>query len=110
MSLRSLFACLLLLFLPGGLLSTNFVDAAALSSTGVTVSLNGVPYFVSPYSSGKVSVDSISVAGSVSVGGLFPITILDKSIMSTDFSLLMANFTARDDVFQAGFIQCTSST
>jgi hypothetical protein len=108
MSLRSLRSCFLFTIpLPWGLLLTSLVNAVSLSSSGLSVKFNDIPYFVSPYSLGNVPLDQVSFEGSVSVGGFYPITVLDDSIDASDFSLLIERFTAQDDVFQPGFTQST---
>jgi hypothetical protein len=86
----------------------RFVDAVSLSSSGSSVSLDDIPYFISPYSSGKLSLDGLDVSSCVSVGGLYPITILIDVITEGDFSSLVESFEGEDDVFQHGFLQSMS--
>lgn len=88
----------------------SFGDAVSVSYYGQSVSLNEIPYFISPYSSGHLSLDGVSVSGSMSVGGLYPVTILDSSVDTSDISLLVETFTAQDDVFQPTFMQSTSTS
>jgi hypothetical protein len=102
-SLLSGFSLTLSLFL--GPLSSGFVHAVTLSSSGSSVSLDGIPYFISPYSSGKLSLDEVDVSACVSVGGLYPVTLLSDVTATRNFSVLMEKFMAEDDVFQAGFMQ-----
>ena len=92
-----------------GALPISFVDAVSVSYYGQSVSLNDIPYFISPYSSGHLSLDGVSVSGSMSVGGLYPVTILDSSVDTSDVSLLVESFAAQDDVFQPAFMQSTST-
>ena len=88
-------------------LSISFIDAVSLSYSGQSVTLNDIPYFISPYSLGHLSLDGVSVSGCVSAGGLYPITALDSSVDTSDISALVESFTAQDDVFQPAFMQST---
>lgn len=81
------------------------VDAISLSSAGSSVSLDGIPYFISPYSSGHLSLEGLDVSSSVSAGGLYPVTILGNVVDDGDFTTLIESFAAEDDVFQSGFLQ-----
>jgi hypothetical protein len=106
MSLPS-FLCyfFLTLSLRWGLLPIPFIEAVSLSSSGSSVSLDGIPYFVSPYSLGKLSLEEVDVSGSVSVGGMYPITLVSNATAVSDFTALIESFVAEDDVFQTGFLQ-----
>lgn len=102
MSLSSLYTfSLLTLFFHWG----RLVDGVFLSSAGSSVSLDGIPYFVSPYSSGHLSLEGLDVSSSVSAGGLYPVTILSDITDEGDFATLIESFTVEDDVFQPGFLQ-----
>ena len=94
---------LLSLFL--GSISSGFVHAVTLSPSGSSVSLNGIPYFISPYSSGKLSLHGVDVSVCASVGGLYPVTLLRDVTIKSNFSFLMEKFMDEDDVFQVGFLQ-----
>jgi hypothetical protein len=94
---------LLCLFL--GRISSGFVHAVTLSPSGSSVSLDGIPYFISPYSSGKLSLDEVDVSACSSVGGLYPMTLLPDITAESNFSVLLEKFVAEDDVFQVGFLQ-----
>ena len=96
---------LLTVSLAWGLLRYGFVAAVSLSSSGFSVSIDGISYFVSPYTSGKVSLDELDLLACVSVGGLYPITVLSNVTVESNFSVLMERFIAEDDVFQIGFLQ-----
>jgi hypothetical protein len=91
-----------------GILSISFANAVSVSYYGQSVSLNDIPYFVSPYSSGHLSLDGVSFSSSMSVDGLYPVTVLDSLVDTSDVSLLVESFTAQDDVFQPAFMQSTS--
>lgn len=106
MSPPSLLSCFLLtISLQWGLSLLRSVGAISLSSSGFSVTLNDIPYFVSPYSSGKVSLKVVDVSTCVSIAGLYPITVLSNITTADDSSLLMESFMAQDDVFQTGFMQ-----
>jgi hypothetical protein len=106
MTLPSLLCCFLFtLSLRWGLLQSPFIDAASLLSSGSSVNLDGIPYFISPYSSGKLSLEEVDVSGSLSAGGLYPITLLNNVTAMSDFNALIGSFVAEDDVFQTGFMQ-----
>lgn len=94
---------LLCLFL--GRISSGFVHAVTLSPSGSSVSLDGIPYFISPYSSGKLSLHDVDFSACASVGGLYPVTLLPDVTAGSNFSVLMEKFMAEDDVFQVGFLQ-----
>lgn len=106
MSLPSFLRCLILaISLHCGLFPAHFVDAISLSSSGSSVSLDGIPYFIPPYSSGKLSLDEVDFSGCVSVNGMYPITLLSNVTAESDFKPLIESFMAQDDVFQTGFMQ-----
>lgn len=100
---------LLVLSLRTGLRSIGFVDAVSLSSSGSSVSLDGIPYFISPYSSGTLPLEGLDLSTCVSVGGLYPVTLLSDAAAESNISVLMETFIVEDDVFQAGFMQSTFS-
>ena len=80
-------------------------EGLSLSSAGLTVVLNDISYYVSPYAVGNVIVNSSALAGSASVNGFYPITVLADSVSSSELGSLVQNFTAADDVFQEAFLQ-----
>ena len=96
---------LLTLSLRTGLHTIGVVDAVTLSSTGSSVSLDGISYFISPYSSGTLSLEELDLSTCASVGGLYPVTLLSDTTAESNLSVLMETFMAEDDVFQAGFMQ-----
>jgi hypothetical protein len=88
------------------LLPAHTVCTASFSISGISVSLNGIPYLISPYSRGKVPNNPPGISGSVQVGGLYPMTLL-PDFSSSNFAALVESFTKKDDVFQPGFLQST---
>lgn len=85
-------------------------QSISLSSTGLTVLLNDIPYYVSPYSVGNITFNSTALSGCVSINGFYPVTVLKDTVSSNDLSALFQNFTSTDDVFQAAFVQGKSGS
>ena len=84
------------------------VSAVSFVSTGSTVVLDGIPYYVpaSPVTTLRVRHDQFGSAASVA--GLVPLTVLETSVSTftqKDLDATIANYTAIDDVFQLGFLQ-----
>lgn len=103
----SLLVLLLVLFLD----CTN----ARFASTGVTVNLNDVAYYVPPVVVGTVPVSSALVkavaAEGPGGGGLVPLTVVttEKLVFgSSELETQITGFTAADDVFQDGFLESKS--
>lgn len=78
---------------------------AALSTTGTTVFLNDVAYYIPPAPVGSLQFPATLSAESAFV----PITVLQTTseVVATDISVLVANFTIEDDVYQSGFLEHT---
>lgn len=96
-------------FLFCAILPISLIEAVSISYSGQSVTLNDIPYFISPYSAGRLSLDGVSLAGCVSAGGLYPVMVLDSSVNASDISALVQSYTAQDDVFQPAFMQSTSN-
>jgi len=96
---HSLFSCITVLCL------SLCVKAQLLTSTGLTVSLNGTDYFISPYSVGNISVDATALSSSLSIYGFYPVTVVQQDISAADLPAVVQNFTAKDDIFQELFLQ-----
>ncbi|KAG6355298.1 hypothetical protein INS49_003259 [Diaporthe citri] len=91
----------LLLSLISGLL----VVSAQLTGNGVSVLLNDVNYFNSPFAAETISVESSALSSAKTIYGFAPVTVVQNTI---DEALLpelelFANWTSTDDVFQDGF-------
>ena len=76
-----------------------------LTSTGLTVSLNDIHYFVSPYSVGNVSVDGTYLSSAASIHGFYPVTVIQQDVTIQGIPAIIQNFTNTDDVFQSAFLQ-----
>jgi hypothetical protein len=85
----------------------SYVSAQSISlaSNGLSITLNGIPYYVSPYAAGNVTVNLTAFSKSASVNGFYPITVVQDAISSNELPGLMKNFTSSDDVFQTAFAQ-----
>jgi len=78
--------------------------SAKLAATGLTVTLNDIYYYVSPFSNGKVDVPCGSLAAVPKVFGFKPVVVVNQgNIAQEDVSALFANWTTIDDVFQPAF-------
>lgn len=80
---------------------------AALSSTGFTVSLDDVPYYIAPNAIATINITKGFPSGSKS-GFFTPITVIntdDVDFSGAIFDSVVSNWTETDDVFQSGFLQ-----
>jgi hypothetical protein len=80
-------------------------QSITLTSNGLSLTLNGIPYYVSPYAAGKITVNVTALSTSASVNGLYPVTIVQATVSSNELPALVKNFSSSDDVFQAAFTQ-----
>lgn len=105
-----MFACFKSLFLYVVLALAQINYVAGLS-TGSTVNVNGIFYFVP-----SIPVATISNHGGKAAATfdqeLVPITFIANAsnpFTTSDLETLVANFTSQDDVFNTGFLQGRSS-
>ncbi|PYH47320.1 glutamyl-tRNA(Gln) amidotransferase, subunit A [Aspergillus saccharolyticus JOP 1030-1] len=79
--------------------------AARLVSTGMSVTLQDIDYFISPYASGNVTVPSAWLSHVPSVNGFAPVTVVqeDTTELST-LSPLFSTWSTKDDVFTDAFL------
>ncbi|KAF2812363.1 glutamyl-tRNA amidotransferase [Mytilinidion resinicola] len=92
------------------ILSTSFTHVyAAFSSSGSTVFVNDIAYFVPPDVVGtlpsKIQDFTSRFHGSLGPVPITVITISKPGFQVSDLSALAANFSASDDVFQDGFLE-----
>ncbi|KAL2136157.1 hypothetical protein VTI74DRAFT_5210 [Chaetomium olivicolor] len=85
------------------ILTSLSATSASLASTGLSVTLNDVPYFVSPFSAGKVDVQRRSLDKVPDVVGFKPVTVVKDRVPRSDISQLLSNWTVIDDVYQPAF-------
>jgi hypothetical protein len=100
--LHRLMACLFIFL---NLFSYVLTQNISLSSNGLSVTLNGIPYYVSPYAAGRITVNAHALTKSASINGFYPITIVQATVSRSDLPGLIKNFTLSDDVFQTAFTQ-----
>ena len=91
---------------------TLFSSTLAVSfvSTGSTVVLNGIPYYVPAKPVTTFSLRPEQLKSAAAVADLMPLTAIETSRLTftqKDLDETVANFTAKDDVFQPGFLQGT---
>ncbi|KAK3393981.1 amidase signature domain-containing protein [Podospora didyma] len=87
------------------LLSMFPVVSANLASGGLSVTLNDVYYYVSPFTSGKVAVSPTSLKSVPAVFGFKPVTVIQGGVAKADLPSLVAQWTSSDDVYQAAFAE-----
>lgn len=90
-------------------LSTS-AQAVSLISTGSSVMLNEIPYYIPAAPVTTLRVHPNQFRSTISAAGLVPLTVFETSLLTfsqKDLDDTVANYTARDDVFQAGFLQGT---
>ncbi|KAL0261683.1 hypothetical protein SLS55_003113 [Diplodia seriata] len=81
---------------------------AALSSTGFTVSLDDVPYYIAPDAVATINITKPFRSSAKSAGFFTPITVMstdDAGFSGDIFNSVVSNWTEADDVFQSGFLQ-----
>lgn len=77
--------------------------SAQLTGNGLSVVLNNINYFISPFTAGYIAPASLSLSGVNSIYGFTPITIVQEVVARDDLVGLFNNWTIVDDVFQNGF-------
>ncbi|KAJ0339566.1 hypothetical protein COL922a_004295 [Colletotrichum nupharicola] len=77
---------------------------ADLVTTGASLKLDDVYYFVSPFSQGKPSNASLDLKTLPRAFGFTPITVVAETVASHDLTSLFSNWTAQDDVWQPAFL------
>lgn len=74
-----------------------------LTGNGLSLVLDDINYFVSPYIAGHITPDSLGLSNVSNVYGFVPVTVVQDAVASGDLSALFSNWTKVDDVFQDGF-------
>jgi hypothetical protein len=91
-------------FLASNVLVSAF--ASVLSTTGQTVVLDGISYYVPAET--VATLDASSLPGKVKDADLTPLTVITAESFSYNaeaFEATISNFTSSDDVFSAGFLE-----
>lgn len=107
--------CAALLRLPGfsvpALLSSLALTSAKLTLTGLSVSLDNVYYYISPFSSAKVEIPQQAFPSAPEVFGFKALTVVNQGNFSTShLDDLFANWTAIDDVLTPSFAKAVLLT
>ncbi|KAI9726019.1 MAG: hypothetical protein M1834_009430 [Cirrosporium novae-zelandiae] len=99
-------------FRPGNVLSITIalfhfcsLGIASLVSTGRTVTLNGIPYYIPPNAVTKLSSQLDGLSSEVD---LVPVTVIKTTSLTFTTELYekaIAGYTEDDDVFQVGFLE-----
>lgn len=83
------------------------VASAQLTGTGLSVFLNDIPYYISPFTAGYADINSSSAslasASNDAIYGFTPVTVIQEAVAESDLPALFSNYTAVDDVFQIEF-------
>lgn len=93
------------------LVSFPVLASAQLVGTGLSVDLNDIPYYISPFKAGKINTTSSlteSVASN-SIYGFTPVTVVQDIVAASELPALFSNYSATDDVFQDAFINVVLS-
>lgn len=79
--------------------------SAQLTGNGLSVVLNDINYFISPFTAGHIAPESLGLGlpGISTVYGFAPITVVQESVARDNLVALFTNWTTTDDVFQDGF-------
>lgn len=85
------------------LLSGLLVVSAQLTGNGVSVLLNDINYFISPFTAEIISVETSALSSAKTIYGFAPVTVVQNAIDEESLPELFANWTSIDDVFQEGF-------
>ncbi|RAK75680.1 glutamyl-tRNA(Gln) amidotransferase, subunit A [Aspergillus fijiensis CBS 313.89] len=79
--------------------------AARLVSTGMSVTLQDIDYFISPYAAGNVTVSSALLSNVPSVNGFAPVTVVQEDTTElSSLSSLFSTWSTKDDVFTDAFL------
>lgn len=79
--------------------------SAQLVSTGLSVTLDHIDYFVSPYSAGNVTVSAAFLKDVPSVNGFYPVTVVQEETAEvSSLPSLFSTWTDVDDVFTPAFL------
>ncbi|KAJ7224571.1 amidase signature domain-containing protein [Mycena pura] len=86
---------------------SSALASAGLKSTGLSVTFNDVNYYISPYSSGKLTVSPTTVPNVPSVYSFKPVTVVQhaQAVAPSKIPSLLSSWTHIDDVFQPAFAE-----
>ncbi|KAL6360036.1 hypothetical protein LRP88_05734 [Fusarium phalaenopsidis] len=75
-----------------------------LVSTGTSVQVDSVPYFISPFSQDQVC-DPVNLKQHLKLGDFIPVTVVAQGFSESSLHDLFATWSSRDDVWQPGFLE-----
>ncbi|SPO03679.1 related to D-mandelate dehydrogenase [Cephalotrichum gorgonifer] len=78
--------------------------AAQLVSTGMSVTLDNVDLFISPYSSGNVTIKRKALSSLPIINGFRPVTVVQEAVAQSELSALFSDWVSKDDVFSDAFL------
>ena len=84
------------------------VTAVSFASTGSTVMLDNIPYYIPASPIAAIQIQSNRLSSLSSALGLVPLTVISTTSLTFnqgELEATTANYTAADDVFQAGFLE-----
>ncbi|KAK4080535.1 hypothetical protein Trihar35433_1640 [Trichoderma harzianum] len=88
------------------LLTLATTTAGQITSTGATVKLGELSYFINPHQAGNIPRSSLNAISDIpNAFGFTPITVVATATNPSDLNAVLTNWTSIDDVFQAGFAQ-----
>lgn len=88
------------------LLTLATSTAGQITSTGATVKLGELSYFINPHQAGNIPRSSLNAIRDVpSAFGFTPVTVVATATNPSGLNAFLTNWTNIDDVFQAGFAQ-----
>lgn len=76
-----------------------------LTGTGLSVILNNIDYYISPFTVDHVTANLSALSSADSIYGFAPVTIVQESVNTAELVTLFSNWTTVDDVFQDGFTE-----
>ncbi|KFG83674.1 hypothetical protein MANI_016065 [Metarhizium anisopliae] len=80
--------------------------ASSLVGSGTSLQLNGIDYFVSPFSQGKVTNGSVAINTRQNQLGFVPATVIAGDLYTeSTLQSLFLNWSAVDDVWQPAFLE-----
>lgn len=86
------------------LLNLAYLTAAQVVPQGISLSLDGIDYFIPPSIQGPLIPDKIHVPDLPSALGFTPITVVTEDVSQNALGGLFSNWTTRDDVWKPGFL------
>lgn len=77
--------------------------SAQLTGNGLSVILDDINYFISPFITGYIASSSLDSSTIGTIYGFAPITVVQEAATTENLADLFSNWSTSDDVFQSGF-------